>query len=699
MAASATIAWLFPLPSPQLLSLSRPSHPRLALGATCPTLHQRMIGKYHLQFPLSPALLCGSSTHPGTLCLLFYKPCVAPGHGVSCLKEKSATKRTNLNSRVTAVRRSTPFTQSFTQPVPAGFNEDTFATDSLHQIISLLSSLDAHAFSLVASLSFNGQSRTKDLWVFIGPGSADFHDSNRPVSSTSQSGSLDIRRSNRASTPDQGSNPDAATLPPSLHRRAATAPQYSAAHMFSHSPSPSGSHYVRPGTEPNPVQPVYPTTLSLTPRAVPGNGLRKLPPRVQLPNSIDIDVHEEDGRERYRTSLASVVPSSCENMTGIGTQSRHRFNSNTTPADTSGGSGEPDHDDEETVHAQQSSPRRVSVLRPVSTRSKTPPLLTSHTRDPRTHPVSTPNESPAGIAQTQDPVTLGESPPLLSPGMFRVRDSAFSANSIATAGSCDPPIKWSAALGRPEGIGAIEEETDQYHEGPRLGYSSPPTLPGAWATSIEEEQAAESGEADNSATRLQLGRNPDRSLHDVDARVTSPEVVREDVVRHSEAGMIGVIPPPQSRPALSPLPRPSKESLGRARLGGSDPPASPTKTGSRSGSADRWVFVNLEGNNNHHVSSPLASPTTQQAGEKGRRSSAHITQNGRGSSLAEGHTASGPKEMKGARGKAGGSGLRRLLSFGSGASRSGRFRNKLTRNGATESPASKPPERVRIKLD
>ena len=50
-----------------------------------------------------------------------------------------------------------------------GFQEDTFATDSLRHILSLLSALDANQFTLLASLSLTNRSRVKDLWVFTGP--------------------------------------------------------------------------------------------------------------------------------------------------------------------------------------------------------------------------------------------------------------------------------------------------------------------------------------------------------------------------------------------------------------------------------------------------------------------------------------------------------------------------------------------------
>ena len=48
------------------------------------------------------------------------------------------------------------------------FQEDNFATDSLQQILNLLSALDHHAFTLLTSLTLTSRSRKQDLWVFTG---------------------------------------------------------------------------------------------------------------------------------------------------------------------------------------------------------------------------------------------------------------------------------------------------------------------------------------------------------------------------------------------------------------------------------------------------------------------------------------------------------------------------------------------------
>ncbi|KAI0639319.1 hypothetical protein C8Q77DRAFT_1152303 [Trametes polyzona] len=49
------------------------------------------------------------------------------------------------------------------------FQENTFAIDSLQQILSLLSALDRHSFSLLTSLTVGSRSRTRDFWIFTGP--------------------------------------------------------------------------------------------------------------------------------------------------------------------------------------------------------------------------------------------------------------------------------------------------------------------------------------------------------------------------------------------------------------------------------------------------------------------------------------------------------------------------------------------------
>ncbi|KAG1867880.1 hypothetical protein DFJ58DRAFT_115988 [Suillus subalutaceus] len=610
------------------------------------------------------------------------------------------------------------------------FHEDTFATDSLRHILSLLSSLDAHACSLVISLAINGRSRVKDLWVFTGPVTTET-DPYWPESPISQSGSmLDVRRSHRVSTPEP---PEAGMIPSSLHRRAATGPQHPPHGLPSSQTSP---HHVRSATESIVLPPL---ATNLPPRAAPGNQMRKPAPRAQVPVSVDFDAPDDEEHGRFRTSLASAVPSGCENMTGIGSMARNRFTSNLIYTATPGPLPESDHPTEDAVYSSPpperhhhrprsrspSPQRRVSALRPVSTRSKTPPLLRSHSppRDPRT-----PSPTPAS-----HDVSMNEGPPLLSPGMFRMRDSAYSVNTIDTDMSSGAPFKW-PGLGRPDGIENIEEVHEEPCEEPM-----PRVLPGAWEMSPEEEhpevlsRMTVPSMANERGLHLEHRRSPDKSLHDIDARIASPELVSDQAVRKSEAGLIGMISPP--RPPPPPIHPPSRESLYKRKASSStDPPASPIKSGSRSGSGNGWVLVNVEGKEHMtaSTSTPVGSPTSPtQVERRGKRTTSAAAERASMSAAAKAIAVIDAQDTKTKKRQSTGSGLRRLLSISrpgaKGAdevksdprlaalrskelassekesskltsSRQRRFRNKFTRLGASE-PAALPPDRVRVNLN
>ncbi|KAG0709040.1 hypothetical protein DFH29DRAFT_354608 [Suillus ampliporus] len=611
------------------------------------------------------------------------------------------------------------------------FHEDTFATDSLRHILSLLSSLDAYACSLAISLAINGRSRVKDLWVFTGPGTTET-DPYWPESPISQSGSmLDVRRSRRVSTPEPQ---EVGMIPSSLHRKAATGPQHPPHGLPSSQTSP---HHLRSVTESVTLPHL---STNLPPRAVPGIPMRKPAPRAQVPVSVDFDTQDDEDRGQFRTSLASAVPSSCENMTGVGSMARNRFTSNPIYTATPGPFPDTDHPNEDAVHSSPppdrhhrrprsrspSPKRRVSALRPVSTRSKTPPLLRSHSppRDPRTS-----SQPPAS-----HDISMNEGPPLLSPGMFRMRDSAYSVNTVDTTDTSSG-FKWTG-LGRPDGIENIEEvhEEPSEEQTPRL-----PVLPGAWAMTPEEERPEMSSRmtdapmADERGLHLEHRRSPDKSLHDIDARVASPELVSDQAVRKSEAGLIGMISPPRSSPP--PIHPPSRDSLYKRKASSStDPPASPIKPGSRSGSGNGWVLVNVEGKEHMtaSMSTPAGSPTSPTHVERGgKRTTSATAERASMSAAAKAIAVIDAQDTKPKKRQSTGSGLRRLLSISrpgaKGADevkydtrlaavrskelasnekdsskltppRQGRFRNKFTRLGPSE-PAARPPDRVRVNLD
>ncbi|KAH7924853.1 hypothetical protein BV22DRAFT_1129453 [Leucogyrophana mollusca] len=648
------------------------------------------------------------------------------------------------------------------------FHEDTFATDSLRHILSLLSSLDAHACTLVASLSLSNRSRVKDLWIFTGPGSIDGGD-NWPESPISQSGSNgDLRRSYRISNPEPSFNPDMSMPSSSLHRRVATAPVQQIPQPYPYgqvSPSP---YHTRATSESRPP-PIITNPSFSPPRGIPSTMLRKPAPRAQVPVSVDLDAQEEEDPDQFRTSLPSAVPSSAENMTGIGTLARGRFGSNLIYTATPGHLEEhvDEHVDEDafrtssperadrvtSTRSRSPSPsRRVNALRPVSTRSKTPPLLSSHTppRDPRT---SSPPPAGSGSRTSQTPVLPfnTEHPPLLSPGMFGVRDSAFSSNSVATEGSCEVPIKWTG-LGRLEGVENIEEVSEEQTDEQGQRTSPGPLLPGGWAMTPEDERsepppigsrlsaekARENMDIDDHHLYLEQSRSPRRSLHAVGARVDSPELITDqEVVRKSEAGLIGVMSPPRAfvPPPSPPAIRPSsRDSPGKSKGTASDVPASPIKA-SRNGSGNGWVLVNVEGKHapeeQHGVQSHTLIGTPTSATHKDRGHKLKAGEKASMSPAAKAIVVIDAKEAKLAKGKGkssnGSSGIRRLLSFSrpgksaderkpdtqgsrprssdsqsngqdKGSPHQGRFRNKLSRLGPPEASAN-PSGRQRINLD
>ena len=522
-------------------------------------------------------------------------------------------------------------------------------------------------------------------------------------------------------------------IPSSLHRRAATGSQHPPAQV-----TPSSQtlpHHIRSLTESNPTPPLATNFPPVSLRSMPGNTMRKAAPHAQVPVSFDFETQDDEERGHIRTSLASAVPSSCENMTGIGSMARNRFTSNLIHTAVPGPLPDADPPNEDVVyssslperhHRTQSSrspspQRRISALRPVSTRSKTPPLLRSHSPpgDPRT-------SSPPPASRD---ISLNDGPPLLSPGIFRVRDSAYSANTVDTDTSFGVPFKW-GGLGRPEGIENIEEVHEELSE---EAMPRGPVLPGAWAMAPEEERPevfsrrAEPSKVDEHVLHLEQRRSPDKSLHDIDARISSPELVNDQAVRKSEAGLIGVISPP--RPPPSPIHPPSRDSFHKMKTSSSsDPPASPTKPSSRSGSGNGWVLVNVEGK--EHMT-PAGSPTSPTHAERGRkRTTSAAAERASMSATAKAIVVIDAKDAQ-ARKESTGSGLRRLLSISRPGSkgademksdprlaavrskelasnpkdksklvspRQGRFRDRFTRKAPSE-PAARPPERVRVNLN
>ncbi|KAF8078447.1 hypothetical protein FPV67DRAFT_1615879 [Lyophyllum atratum] len=458
------------------------------------------------------------------------------------------------------------------------FQQDTFATDSLRLILSLLSSLDAQSFTLLASISLTNRSRVKDLWVFTGPGSPSTDDLIRQDSSTPSalnSSHGDIKRPAHSSESSFVQQLGSASL--THHRRVATEPNGSVAH-------PHTFQHVRGATEDGTMQFVHgyrqdqsrfvaasPPPMSSNPAL-----LRKPAPRAQVPVSV---VHEVDpnNNDNIRANLPSTISSGVEDMTGVGAAgfspdvfyATSPFENIQTPAIPVGSA--PGHSSPPKSRSATPPSRPRSPLRPVSTRAKTPPLLTSNPA-----PSSPPPPRPASAVGQQD--SSASVPQLLGPGAFR--DSAFSSNSDTIY---EIPIKWT-------GIGEAfaqnsapnPDQSAKFRPIPNRMSSVGPVLPSGWQpTPIEEKIEDDSGimmDQPDSPTSEHNHGGAKTPIHEVASRITSPELTRPDMhLRKSEAALIGLIaersPPP---------PMPSA-----ANGNGSESPSS--------GSGQGWVLVNVEG--------------------------------------------------------------------------------------------------------
>jgi len=239
--------------------------------------------------------------------------------------------------------------------------------------------------------------------------------------------------------------------------------------------------------------------------------------------------------------------------------------------------------------------------------------------------------------------------------------------------------------------------------------SPAPVLPGGWVKTPDDEERepnslhAHSGNAAQQAAgegvNIQQGRSPQRSLHDVDARVRSPELVHDhdNAQRKSEAGLVGVIPPPsQTPPSPAVASSPTKDTSGKDGA----PLGSPTK--SRGAKGNGWVLVNVEGK-----STPEDSNTQQNAapkentsvGPKNVREGASMSPAAKAIVMIDAKEAKEAKEAK-AKAKSG-SGLRRLLSF----SRSDKNADSNKANRPDSPPTEKggrsprsPPNKLRSRL-
>ncbi|KDQ63784.1 hypothetical protein JAAARDRAFT_29829 [Jaapia argillacea MUCL 33604] len=398
------------------------------------------------------------------------------------------------------------------------FQEDTFATDSLNQILSLLTSLDVHAFTLLASLALSSRSRVKDLWIFTGPGP-----------DPSEEGDLDsVRASSELSHFHIDSK---ATSPQQLNpRRLASSPSLQ---LFDGSPRvhPSLSQtqlgHRRAATEGAPSAFPYPGSSAM--RIMQSSAaLRKQSPLGQAHPVYGPTPRPDSTIEEHRIQLPSAVSSTVD-MTGIGSAVPYARPplptiASMTPSiiyTTDGGS-------------QDAAPRE--------------PDIEVYAMPEPTPPVDAAEPMPMPMPISDSHLSAGTMPPLLSSVAFR--DSAFSTGSgnresgwtgTDRAQSCEVFVKWVGGKGSGDGDletrmgrGVPEDIAEETHAEEEEGESQ---FPGAWGGA-----SAEGGNGGQNSELLDDASKRRTEHKVVDARVSAPQIA-VGIERRSEAGVVGIVPP------------------------------------------------------------------------------------------------------------------------------------------------------------
>ncbi|KAF7306732.1 hypothetical protein MIND_00464900 [Mycena indigotica] len=371
------------------------------------------------------------------------------------------------------------------------FHEDTFAADSLRHILALLSSLDAHSFSLVASISLTGRSRVKDLWVFTGPSSSVDSLPDSPAPSILNGSNADFRRVATA-TSQMANSPSGQSQQSLHHRRLATDPSPSTT-----VPLAQASHN-RSATE-------SPPNASSRAAAARQSLLRKPAPRAQVP----ISVHDTDNPMPEPEPLRAQLSSS----------SGEQFDNRTRAPDVL-----------YTSPSLQNSPPKEEpfplLLPKADSRSQTPSSHGKRSSGDAVPSLGSGSHSPSPLPSPPLVVTPpledlhdspAETPPILSPNAFR--DSTLSSATDSTY-DMPIPIKWTG-LGRDSSLDERE--------------SMGPTLPGGWQPTPIDEKPEDLEESFQDSLLT-----PD--IQEVPVRVNSPEPQSPDLeLRKSEAGLVGLI--------------------------------------------------------------------------------------------------------------------------------------------------------------
>ncbi|OSD03518.1 hypothetical protein PYCCODRAFT_1365624 [Trametes coccinea BRFM310] len=169
------------------------------------------------------------------------------------------------------------------------FQENTFAIDSLQQILSLLSALDRHSFTLLTSLTIGKRARTRDFWIFTGPPGENGVPESPPASPTGSS----------------------VELKNGFHHHGGSV-------SGSARPSSEGQSSQGRSTSPFASSPLRQMTLST------GSKLKKPFPKAELPQAFKSETSLDDVG-RLPSDVGSV------DMTGVGTAHRRAASQPRTP--------------------------------------------------------------------------------------------------------------------------------------------------------------------------------------------------------------------------------------------------------------------------------------------------------------------------------------------------------------------------------
>lgn len=367
-----------------------------------------------------------------------------------------------------------------------GFQQDTFATDSLRHILALLTSLASHSFSLLTSISLTNRSKVKDLWIFTGPVPECSLPVETPEHFLLNAAVPDMGRLPLQGLSTEGNHPIDSQQ---QHKQFATE---STVHL-------SSPQHLRSTTD-GPQRPQYPDPQI--------HLLRKPAPRAQVPISVfhDPDILDEH-HQLLRAHVPSTISTGVENMTGVGTVGLKQ-------------------DVLSTFLPQGIPPLKVGG--PVADgrcdsrlgfdRVATPPLVNS----------TSPNQTPHSNAKDEKPVPSTNdfsSQPLL--GITAFRDSAFSSNTLT-------PITWTGSYKGDVKVGQEKPRLNPNHS------SNGRIFPGGWQSTpvddkLEEEteiSTSMSGEKGTFSTLIQEN----------DCRINAPAMVASDTsLRKSEAALVRII--------------------------------------------------------------------------------------------------------------------------------------------------------------